>query len=182
MDEDGARPFLARLDAYLSGEADMGLTRPPVPRYNPRHDLYGWREEKPTDLKALLGAENFVRPPAPPKPVHVSTLYTTGQLGKVINRSTQAIRKWERDGVLPRATHWSKGEDGDQHVMPDGTVVTQGRRKRLYTHSQVMGLLALATEAGMSKNRTASISGTNFVAGARKLWEECAEDELRTLP
>lgn len=177
MAEDMSRPLLAGLLGVLAGEPDMVILRPPLPKFNPRHDLYGWHPAPASDLRELLGEENFAQPEKEKPAAPSQQTYTIGQLGNVINRTGATVRKWIREGFLPEADHWTQGQTGIEKLMPDGRVVQKGARKRLFTHSQVMGLLAIATEEGLVQNRTKGIGGTNFAERAQQLWEECADDE-----
>jgi len=58
-------------------------------------------------------------PKAPPK----DELISITQLGEIINREANTIRKWEREGVLPKKLHPRRGDRG----------------WRYWTHAQVYG-------------------------------------------
>lgn len=60
--------------------------------------------------------------------------FTVGQLGRAMNnRKPVTMRKWEQEGIIPRATYQIPSED------------SRGRR-RLYTRAQVEGMVNIAKE------------------------------------
>lgn len=59
--------------------------------------------------------------------------FTIGALADALHRTPMTIRRWEREGVIPRARFFT------QASTPNG-------RFRLYTRAQIEGLLALAKE------------------------------------
>src|SRR5574341_103113 len=60
--------------------------------------------------------------------------FSIGQLGKALgNRSAVTLRKWEREGILPRSPYAKRGKD------------VRGNR-RMYTRAMVEGLVQIAKE------------------------------------
>jgi hypothetical protein len=63
--------------------------------------------------------------------------FSIGQLGKALgNRSPVTIRKWERDGILPKSPYTKPSQD------PRG-------RRRMYTRAMVEGLIEIAKQEGV---------------------------------
>jgi Mn-dependent DtxR family transcriptional regulator len=63
--------------------------------------------------------------------------FSIGQLGKALgNRSTVTLRKWEREGILPKSPYTKPSDD------PRG-------RRRMYTRDMVEGLVKIAKEEGV---------------------------------
>jgi hypothetical protein len=77
--------------------------------------------------------------------------FTTGQLASALGRQAVTIRKWEREGIIPKPTHKVIGEGGD----PRGN-------RRLYTREQVEGIVAIAREEGLLKGDQRSVRATQF--------------------
>ena len=79
-------------------------------------------------------------------------LYTVGQLADALDREAVTIRKWERDGILPKAMFNSPSTD------PRG-------RRRLYSRAQVEGIVKIAKQEGIySRNSRKPIRSTAFTA------------------
>jgi hypothetical protein len=74
------------------------------------------------------------------------------------------IRKWEREGIIPKSTFQSPGRDDD----------VRGRR-RLYTREQVEGIVRIAHEEGVLVSHQKPIKGTNFTARVIDLFKRLAE-------
>lgn len=91
------------------------------------------------------------------------TLFTSGELAAALNRKPSTIRRWEREGILPKATYSKPGAAGD----------VRGRR-RFYSQEQVDGLVRLAFEEGFLDNPKALITHTRFAVRARELFKELA--------
>jgi hypothetical protein len=73
--------------------------------------------------------------------------YTIGHLAKALNYSVQSIRAWEDKGLMPRTPFRSP-----RTAAP----VAAGRSdkgKRLWTHEQIEGILALATKHKVILNK-----------------------------
>jgi len=63
--------------------------------------------------------------------------FSIGQLGKALgNRSAVTLRKWEREGILPKSPYTKPSDD------PRG-------RRRMYTRAMVEGLVKIAKEEGV---------------------------------
>lgn len=90
------------------------------------------------------------------------TLYNVGDLAVNLNRSPATVRRWERDGVLPKATYSKRGKD-NKH----------GRR-RLYSKEQISGLRRIAGEEGLLDNPKMPIARTKFTSKAVQLFKELA--------
>lgn len=90
--------------------------------------------------------------------------FTVGDLSKALGRQPVTIRKWEREGVIPKSTYQSPGKDGD----------VRGRR-RLYTRQQVEGMVRIAQEEGVLVSHQKPIKDTNFTARVIDLFKGLAE-------
>lgn len=77
--------------------------------------------------------------------------FTTGQLAQALGREAVTIRKWERDGIIPKPMYHKSGSGGD----PRG-------RRRYYTRDQVEGIQKIAFEEGLLKGDQRSIKATRF--------------------
>jgi hypothetical protein len=76
--------------------------------------------------------------------------FTVGQLARALGREAVTIRKWEREGVIPRAQFNAPSDD------------VRGRR-RLYTRAQVEGIVRIALEEGvMGANHQMALKSTRF--------------------
>lgn len=64
--------------------------------------------------------------------------FSVGQLARALGREPGTIRKWESQGVIPKATFQVPGRDGD----PRG-------RRRLYSRKQVEGMVKIAEDEGL---------------------------------
>jgi hypothetical protein len=63
--------------------------------------------------------------------------FTIGQLGKALgNRSPNTLRKWEREGTMPRSFYVKASDD------PRG-------RRRMYSRAMVEGMVRIAKEEGV---------------------------------
>ena len=85
--------------------------------------------------------------------------FTIGQLGLALNRKAGTIRKLEQEGNIPRPT-WRR------------PALDSRMRRRLYTRHQVEGLIRIAEEEGILRDKQKAISKTQFPARARKLFNE----------
>jgi hypothetical protein len=92
--------------------------------------------------------------------------FTVGDLAKALGRQPVTIRKWEREGVIPKSTYQSPGKDGD----------VRGRR-RLYTREQVEGMVRIAYEEGVLVSHQKPIKDTQFSARVIALFKALAGDE-----
>lgn len=78
-------------------------------------------------------------------------------LATALRRKPGTLRKWETQGYLPTARYRSPGEGKSQ--------------SRLYTRSQIEGLIAIATEEGlMEPAKKMRIDQTRFPQRAQKLF------------
>jgi hypothetical protein len=75
--------------------------------------------------------------------------FTVGMLARALHREAVTIRKWEREGIIPKATY--RG----QSVDPRG-------KRRLYTRDQVEGMLKIAWAEGLMSGRKVQIRRTQF--------------------
>jgi len=83
-----------------------------------------------------------------------------GALAEALEREPVTIRKWERDGVIPRATFRLPSAD------PRGA-------RRLYSRAQVEGIVALAGEEGlMNPAKRPALAKTQFPTKVKTLFEE----------
>ncbi len=90
--------------------------------------------------------------------------FTVGQLATALGRQPVTIRKWEREGVIPKSTFQSPGRDGD----------VRGRR-RLYTREQVEGIVHIAHEEGVLVSHQKPIKDTQFTLRVIDLFKRLAE-------
>lgn len=85
--------------------------------------------------------------------------FTVGNLAEALGRKSVTIRKWEREGVIPRATFQAPSDD------PRG-------RRRLYSREQVEGIVRIAEEEGVLVSYGTPIKSTNFTARVIALFNE----------
>jgi hypothetical protein len=90
--------------------------------------------------------------------------FTLGNLATALGRQPVTIRKWEREGVIPKSTYQSPGRDND----PRG-------RRRLYTRAQIEGIVRIALEEGVLVSHQKPIKTTNFTARVIDLFKRLAE-------
>jgi hypothetical protein len=90
--------------------------------------------------------------------------FTVGDLAKALGRQPVTIRKWEREGVIPKSTYQSPGRDDD----------VRGRR-RLYTREQIEGMVRIAHEEGVLVSHQKPIKNTNFSVRVIDLFKRLAE-------
>lgn len=92
--------------------------------------------------------------------------FTIGELASALNRKPVTIRKWEADGIIPKATY----------IAPSGD--KRGKR-RLYTKDQILGMIQIAWEEGLLEPNVngswKSIGETNFREKAVRLFKELME-------
>lgn len=87
--------------------------------------------------------------------------FTLGQLARALGRESVTIRKWEREGVIPKAQYQVPGRNDD----PRG-------RRRLYTRKQVEGIVRIAEEEGLFANTRKPFAETQFVERVLKLFQQ----------
>lgn len=87
--------------------------------------------------------------------------FMVGDLARALGRQAVTIRKWERDGILPRS----------KFRTPSRTDDDRGRR-RLYTRTQIEGVVAIAREEGVLVSHAKPISRTDFTVRVQKLFKE----------
>jgi hypothetical protein len=92
--------------------------------------------------------------------------YTVGDLAKALGRQPVTIRKWEREGIIPKSVYQSPGRDGD----------VRGRR-RLYTREQVEGMARIAAEEGVLVSHQKPIKDTQFTPRVIALFERLVNAE-----
>lgn len=89
--------------------------------------------------------------------------YTVGTLALALNRKTVTMRKWEDEGVIPKA----------QYILPSQD--PRGQR-RLYTKDQILGLRELARQEGIlypsDGGKWAAVEQTKFRERSAQLWKE----------
>jgi hypothetical protein len=87
--------------------------------------------------------------------------FAIGQLGKALgNRSAVTLRKWERDGILPKSPYTKPSSD------PRG-------RRRMYTRDMVEGLVIIAREEKVLwPDKGRRLSETNFQTRALSLFQK----------
>jgi hypothetical protein len=90
--------------------------------------------------------------------------YTLGNLAQALGRQSVTIRKWEREGIIPKSTYQSPGRDDD----PRG-------RRRLYTREQIEGIVRIAHEEGVLVSHQKPLKATNFTVRVVDLFKRLAE-------
>ena len=75
--------------------------------------------------------------------------FTVGQLAAALGRQAVTVRKWEREGVIPKAQFLAPSDD------PRG-------KRRLYTRAQVEGIIQIADEEGILAVHQNPIGQTQF--------------------
>jgi hypothetical protein len=93
--------------------------------------------------------------------------FTTGILARMLNRESGTVRKWESEGVIPKATFIAPSDD------------KRGKR-RLYTRKQIEGIRSIAHEEGVLEpgagGRWKSIRKTDFREKVYNLFTELAKE------
>src|SRR5690348_4515453 len=81
--------------------------------------------------------------------------FTIGDLARALNRKPVTIRKWEAEGVIPKAVYIKPSEIKDKRGI-----------RRLYYREQVEGLVGIAREEGVlepnANGKWKSIEETDF--------------------
>lgn len=85
--------------------------------------------------------------------------YTIGTLASALNRKQVTVRKWESEGVIPKAQFIAPSD------TPNGT-------RRLYTREQVEGIIKIAEEEGILHDTWKPIKKTNFTHRVIQLFQE----------
>jgi hypothetical protein len=89
--------------------------------------------------------------------------FPIGVLADALNRKTVTIRKWETEGVIPKASFLKPSKNKD----------VRGQR-RIYTKEQIMGLRRIAREEGVlepsANGKWKDIAKTDFATKARELF------------
>lgn len=146
---------LDREFAEIGEQFYPGSTKPIV-RHQNRNGLH---------TKAAPSAADWDHKPRKYVVAGVETeFFTVGQLAKALGRQPVTIRKWEREGVIPKSTFQSPGRDDD----PRG-------RRRLYTREQIEGMVRIAHEEGVLVSHQKPIKGTEFTARVIDLFKRLAE-------
>ena len=87
-------------------------------------------------------------------------LFTVGQLAQALGREAGTIRKWEANGIIPKAMYSSPSID------PRG-------KRRLYTRAMVEGIVKIAKQEGiLAPNSRKTISATRFTERVVQLFKE----------
>lgn len=88
--------------------------------------------------------------------------FTVGQLAMALGRQAVTVRKWEREGTIPKA----------QFIAPSND--PRGKR-RLYTREQVEGMIRIAADEGVLLLHQKPIKETRFTERVIKLFQALAE-------
>lgn len=99
-----------------------GSSRPIQPRLNPEAQAVSVLDSLKPKVYTVGGKD--------------VAFYTVGQLAAVLDRQAGTVRRWERDGIIPKATFRVPSDD------PRG-------KRRLYTRAQVEGIAKIAAEEGL---------------------------------
>lgn len=91
--------------------------------------------------------------------------FSIGQLGVALgNRSSNTLRAWEREGILPKSPYVKSSQD------PRG-------RRRMYTRAMVEGIIKIAKEEGvLYPNKGIRLSDTSFTLRAFDLFKELLKE------
>lgn len=84
--------------------------------------------------------------------------YGIGVLAKVLGRKAGTIRKWETEGVIPKASFQIANDQKDPRS-----------RRRLYTRKQVISIYLIAKEEGLL-DTAKHITSTKFSERVLKGW------------
>lgn len=105
---------------------------------------------------------------------HAREFFTIGHLATALGRSPVTIRSWENKGVLPKSPFRSPS--------PKTSAIQGGKPKgkRLWTRSQIEGLLSIAAEEGCIVDEKQSPPTTNFTLRATDLFLEIREKETQS--
>lgn len=85
--------------------------------------------------------------------------FTVGQLGAALGRKASTMRRWEREGIIPKATFRVGSEDA------------RGVR-RLYSRRQVEGMVRIAAEEGVLQAHAIPIKHSRFTERVIALFKE----------
>jgi hypothetical protein len=88
-------------------------------------------------------------------------LFTVGALAKALLRDAVTMRAWLRKGWMPQATFQTKPVYGSRG--------NAGRR--LWTRTQIEGIVKIAREEGLLDERPPRIQTTNFTARVKAAWK-----------
>ena len=89
----------------------------------------------------------------------VVPLYVVGRLARALNRSPSCLRKWERDGFLPKP-RYKPGRYQDNY----------GKR-RTYTRAMIESAAMIAAEEGVL-DRSRSIYDSYFTERVEEAWAD----------
>ena len=87
--------------------------------------------------------------------------FTVGQLAQALGRQAVTIRKWEADGVIPKATFLAPNPNKDARA-----------KRRLYSRAQAEGIVRIAAEEGLLGDSRREIRKTRFTERVVLLFEE----------
>lgn len=91
--------------------------------------------------------------------------FTIGHLALALNRATVTIRSWEKKGVLPRSPFRSP-------PPRVSTVNGEPKGKRLWTRSQIEGIVQIAKEEGCIVDEKQSPPTEKFTTRVQTLFNE----------
>jgi hypothetical protein len=103
-------------------------------------------------------------------------LYTIGVLALALNRDSRTIRTWERLGRIPLA-QWNNfvhdaGCASDKGGDCDCPPMDVRAHRRLYTRTQIEGMVSIAAEEGILENTARHITKTKFTERVLQQWRE----------
>ena len=145
------------LDKYVK---DFPGKRAPVNRPSvsaPEQDVYRWDANPKTILHNGVAKEFF----------------TIGHLADALNRATVTIRSWEKKGVLPKSPFRSP-------PPRVSTVNGEPKGKRLWTRSQIEGIVQIATEEGCIVDEKQSPPTEKFTVKVQELFNRVLKEEQST--
>lgn len=146
MSRDGLEAFEEIAEEFYPGSSRKIPTRHPnrpEDATHHRHRVNGDWDDKPRIYKVNgLDVEFF----------------TVGHLASALGRQPGTIRKWEREGLLPKATYRVPSQD------PRG-------QRRLYTRAQVLGIVKIAQDEGVLISHAKPIKNTQFTPRVIELFK-----------
>jgi hypothetical protein len=139
-------------------------------RFGPEADYYPGSKQRPAvnaSSAAHLAAEGIgpfygIKPRVYTVKGKDVEFFTIGQLAAELGRSPVTLRKWERDGVLPKATFVAPNPKQDSRA-----------KRRLYSRAQAVCIVLIAMEEGLLKSEGRPlISATRFTERVTALFRE----------
>ena len=126
-------------------------------------------------VRRQLGETHF-QPPTPPKPPSLlPELYSLGDIARALGMvDANALRRWEKSGLLPTARHYTVGENTGAWGS--------GGRKRRYTAAEYNMIVRIAIDERVAHRSVtgvprANIRETQFASRVLAAWERLADTD-----